>query len=157
MPKTTHTATLPDGSIAKRVSQSRVYSHVVIGRRLYDVDLARAKAPAHQRGDRSNYAYWRSFIDDAVERYRWETPEETAARREKGLAEAVEAVGAYADADAYVAAQLAARTAQVEADHAGGEIWHALTWASREDLALRACRSSEWAGYLTRAIPCERS
>lgn len=154
MPKTTHTVTLPDGQTAKRVSQFRVYTHVVVGRRRLAFDLARAHAAGHQKQDRKEFLHQHQRAaglpgDYFVSRY-----DDLNA---KWLEEAKLFVAEHTNVEVYVAARLAERLAQVEADRVAGkyEAWHALTWASRLDLAHRARGAAEWQAYETDVLPTQ--
>lgn len=136
--KIKHQAVLPDGSIAKRSSESREYSHMVAVRRNYDGDLAAAKASSHGPRDKRNFAYYvelASGAHDHVQPAPWRSKE----RCDEGIARAAALIAPYADAEAYAAAQQAERIARVEANKADGvfEKWGALGWSSRPDLAQK--------------------
>lgn len=151
---TIHTITLPDGRTAKRTSQNRVYSHVVVGRRRYDYDLAQADRLTAT--DRANFAHYWEFIQGTsrfLQRNSWEKDDAKFAERvAKDIARAKKAIGAAESPADYAEDKRAQRVAEVKQKAADGyyDAWGALTWASRRDLAEKQLNS--WPGYETRVL-----
>jgi len=155
VPKTKHTVVLPDGRTAQRVSQNRVYSHVVVGRRSYEIALANATAASAEAIDRKRHEIKRRRALGLPGDY---VVSSFADLNEQFAREAAAFIAEHPDVQAYVAERRAARVAKVEAAKADGvyDRWNALTWASRPDLAQRAQGASEWAAYETRVLEVTR-
>lgn len=149
-----HTATLPDGTIGKRVSQRR-YSHCIATRPLYDAALARAKDPGWSKTDASNFRY-DSYVAAQQPDVRCLPPgwcfdtKYSADAIERAKAD----IAGCASVADYLAKCLAARIAQVEADKVAGRFdrWTASAWASRLDLANKT--AGQYAGaFEVRIVP----
>lgn len=133
MAKTIHTVTLPNGKVAKRVSENRTYPFVVVGQPSKDGALRRAKLTD---GDKSHFRYLKASASvQPGEKY----PEAgySFPVSEKAHNEGVAMLAETPDLDSYVAACVARRVAGVEASIAAGDYdrWEALAWSSRRDLA----------------------
>jgi hypothetical protein len=157
---TKHTATLPDGTIAKRHSLNRVYSHCVAWRRDGQAALDHAKRSFISDNHRSNFAYYMELIDGTSPHLFsnkpvfWRTEEEGKIADEVAIQRAIEALGGATTAQEYFSIQKAAFIADVEGAIARGvyEKWIVEGWASRRDLAENVaakCRSYNFARDVT--------
>lgn len=127
-----HEAILPDGSVAKRNSQNRVYSHCVAFRRDYAAELAEAgKKYGHMV---HNHEYAIAVVRGEHKHSAWE-------HACKGSQKAVDRYGY--DAAAAVDQMIAERVAWVENAKAEGlyERWFVEGWNGRLDLARKLAAS----------------
>jgi len=91
---------LPDGSIAKRTSKTRVYTHVIVGRIDRDSAIAHVLSPKWEENDRSSYRFRKARSETAV----GETmPDFPYPLSERDKQEAVEFIRKYPTEDSYVA------------------------------------------------------
>lgn len=158
-----HTATAPDGTIARRSSKTRTYTHTVFAQRSFDNAL-RAALQGYGDTDRSNYHHYLGFINGTsrfipVPSY-LTTPEQIAshnARVEIDVARAQQELAGYDSREAYVAGKRDARVAAVLADKAAGafDVWHNVGWCSRPDLASKLAASTENNDYWQTAVVVE--
>lgn len=120
-----HTAICPDGTIVKRNSKSRTYSHVIVARNDYAASIANATSTGWNKTDRSNFDYYHAFLDGTSE---WPITAERIATARDNLAgcETVEA---------YIEHRRAVRVAAAEA--VDQTKWLVMGWASRRDLAQK--------------------
>lgn len=142
MPKKTYIATAPDGSEHKRTSESRTYTHAVIGRRSHAAQLASANSKSTQVQDGENWDYYMECAAGLHEHAtsKWTTEKERATWA--GFA------AANPDRAAYVRGMHEHRIASVEERKAAGyyDAWHAITWCGRPDLAGKqiAANATYW-------------
>lgn len=134
---TKHTVTLPDGTVAKRTSQNRTYSHVVVGHwpaakilAVLNTDLQRCVLNAVKYRDIAEGRRDREFGSATSEQY-----------------------AEWADA---CEARIIKLQAEIEAGVTDGP-WGALTWSSRKDLADKQAASYAKHGYAVRVLPTEIS
>lgn len=144
---TKHEAVLPDGTIAKRTSQSRKYSHCVAFRGDGEAILAGAKADTISKTDRSNFAYHAAYLDGTSQwlaRKGWETDEVYAQRCADDIARANRALKGAKTAEEWFEADKAARVAKIEADLAAGHYdkWSVAGWNGRYDLAVKLAQAT---------------
>ena len=142
MTKTIHTATLPDGSVAKRTSKSRTYSHVVVGQVSYEAALRSAKV----RDPHVSHFRYLSKCASVQPGETYPEPGFSFPVDAKAHAEGVAMLEATPTRDGYVDAKVAAAVAAVEARRAAGDFdkWEALTWASRFSLANAQASGARW-------------
>jgi len=156
MPKTKHTATAPNGQTFKRTSQSRVYSHVVLGRRCRDEAMRRANAPDARVQDGRNWDY---YARNAAGKATYSayvlsgSPEFVAKMKARDIESGKEFLAKHPDRAAYIAQQHAERLANVE--DTNFDLWHDLGWASRTDLAQKNASSHASKPYWAEAIIVE--
>jgi hypothetical protein len=154
MTKNIHTATLPDGTVAKRTSTSgRVYLFCVASRPSYDFALKRASKLSETDAD--NYAYHLQVIAEGGRTYetQWrdESNEDFAVRCAKRADDALASNEGATSAAEYQAIKRDQRVAAVEANKAAGhyETWGVTGWQSRADLAqkeLAKVAANVWLG-----------
>lgn len=152
MTKNTHTAKLPDGTIAERTSSSgRAYLFCVATLPSYELALKRASKPSET--DASNYNYHLKVIAEKGTTYqtKWsgQTDEAFAAQCAKRVADYTAANMGATSAAEYVAIKVAERIAHIEELKANGHFkkWIVQGWQSRADLAqkeLDKALKSEW-------------
>lgn len=146
MPKKIHTATGPNGEKFQRVSRSKTYSHVVIGRP--SVAWSHKVSKDRIENDKRDFVYWagRAAGENLS---RWEVAEEVRAN-------ALAKMQGHTDAAEFAAARYAARQDAIHADKAKGyyDKFRALAWSSRYDLAARQLNAFVNCDDL-RVIPCE--
>lgn len=162
--KNHHHVILPDGSVAQRVSASRVYSHCVAVRLSYEHALDSAKSAENLEQDRDNYKYYRKQADKAPGNY----PELNQfngkmcdrLHSEEDVQSALEELGGASDPAAYVQVKRDRRIAKVEANKAAGKYdrWGVLGWngslALAQKLHAQESRSSYYAEVkILEAIP----
>jgi hypothetical protein len=129
MPKTRHYAKAPNGQVFHRTSQSRVYSHVVLGLRSKETALRFANSQSAKDQDARNWDYANSKVTGQRDWYNWES-EENRQRDRSRVAEG---------RDNYINRKCAERIVAINAvDFAK---WHDLGWASRLDLAQKNASS----------------
>jgi hypothetical protein len=153
MPKTKHIATAPDGTIFKRTSQSRTYSHMVIGQRSEERAFLLAHSKRAQVRDGENWDYRQSEANGGGVYGEYANHPAGSWQHnsyERNLAMAKEFIAANPDRQAYIDGQHAERVAAVEATNFNQ--WFDLGWASREDLAQKNASShrnnAHWAKVL---------
>ena len=125
MPKTKHTATAPDGTVFKRTSESRVYTHMVAGQLCPKHAMAVATHASNEEQDVRNWRYMNEKVTGVRSWYDFESEESRQRDRDQV------AMGQLA----YLAEKLAERIARVEAQDFTK--WFDLGWASRFDLACK--------------------
>lgn len=133
-------AVMPDGRVAKRTSQSRVYSHCVAVRPSYEEALFRAKEiPPHLE---SNFAYHMAFLDGTskwLKRDPWQSDEDHARYCAKRVADAEKALMGCRDIRSWQQKLIERAVAAVEQNKANGayDRWFAEGWCGRHDLAVK--------------------
>lgn len=129
MPNTIFTAIDPNGTVHKRTTAHRSYTHTVVARWSYDHELRAASNPEWATVDQQNYRYFVAESDPVTAKYAI-TEEKRASYRER--------IEGYSEAD-YVAKMQAERIAKVEAEKAAGayDEYRNLGWCGRLDLAVR--------------------
>ena len=134
MSKTTYIATAPDGTIGKRTTENRIYTHAVIGRHSYEKDLAGAHDKGSQKADGQNWDYHMALAAGTHEHCKFQHLDDDAHRAEWAAFAA-----AFPTRAGYIETQHAARVARVQDRKAEGyyEVWHTLTWCGRLDLAQK--------------------
>lgn len=150
MPKIKHTATGPNGETFKRVSTSRTYSHCVIGRRSYEVAMARATSAQAQRNDGSDWDYFTACANRTYNDFpSFYTPDQVEKLRDQRQEAHKDFAEKNPDRAAYVARKLAERIEEVEQLKAKGEFdrFFQIGWASRLDLAQKAASAAMTGGY----------
>lgn len=150
-----HEAILPDGSVAKRKSQNRVYTHCVAVRGCYDYALKSARTPGCSDAD--NFRFHKKIVDgtsDFLGPRDWEKTPEQLARRERDDAASIERskveLNGCADAESYVAMKVAQRVAAVEKRKAEGgyEKWGVEGWNGRLELAQKLAAQMQGKAYI---------
>lgn len=132
MAKAVFLATMPDGTVAQRTSQSRTYTHMVCGQRDYAVVVRNAtSAAARKTHVRNGEFHLARLAGDPAMLFR-DTPEKAAEEARKVLQGAVTA-GQYADEE------IARHLARIEKDREAGyyDEWCALTWCGSYVLAMK--------------------
>jgi hypothetical protein len=132
MPKTRYRAVCPDGSIVRRSTESRQYSHCVVYRLSYNFAIhdANNPHPREVRNRRSNYAYYRGELDPATAKCQHSDAELARYRAYLGDAQSVEE---------FLEAQRVAAVEEVEQARLNGryDTWFDAGWCGRPDLAQR--------------------
>lgn len=142
MPRNHHTATAPDGTIFKRVSENRVYSHAIIGQYSYERHMARAISEEAYQADLRDYTY-HSYVAQqvgGVPTQMFRLPERTITYKASDIERSQALATQHASAEACANWRREARRTNIEAQLAEGyfEKWLALGWASTADLAAKA-------------------
>lgn len=149
MPKKTYTATAPNGDIFKRTTENRTYTHAVIGRRIFERELATANDAKQRQQDGENWDY---FMACAAGAHAHASSPYTTDRERAEWATFAEA---NPDRAGYIQKKHDGRVARVKADLAASafEVWHCLTWCGRADLAQKQINSlqGKWDGL--QAVP----
>jgi len=142
-----HTAVLPDGSIAKRVSQNRVYSHCIAGRPIYTVALGSATHETHNISARNTHAHYARVAKLNVGDRKYINPPSSILVGPLDISQAVAFLRQFPTAEDYAAHLRAARVKRVEDAKTDGyfDKWEALGWSSRRDLAEKA--AGQWPSY----------
>lgn len=156
MPKTTFTATCPDGSTVTRSSATKTYSHAIIARLSYDNALRQARETTN---DRTHWDYATKCASvQPGEKYPSPKFSFTVGQDQHDEGQSLLRVYGADGVGAYCAARVAERIDRVEDRKARGEFekWVALAWASRADLADKAAGThARIAAYVdVRAVPC---
>jgi hypothetical protein len=156
MTKTTYLITTPDGATHKRTSDSRLYTHAVVGR--HDYQAALASAQKLNKMDGQNFQYYIEVIagtHEHAQKHSWETDEQHANNRAADIARKTAEIAGCTDAQAYMVMKRDQAVAHVEAQKAAGyyDTFGALTWCGRPDLAAK--QVAKHAGYYldVQAIP----
>lgn len=139
MPRTTFLATDANGTVHKRVSQDRTYTHTVVFQRSKEQAIRNAHEGVKQ--DRKNVQYIAgqaamtvdAYIADGKSRYPSLSDDGYWANQHAGhVARAAKFRG---DVEAEVQARLADALAKIEA--ADWSVWYNAGWCGRYDLALK--------------------
>lgn len=150
-----HEAILPDGSVAKRTSKNRVYTHCVAVRGSWGYAMSTAKTPL--RSDPDNFRFHKAIVDGTSEFLGprdWEKTPEQLARRERDDAASIERskveLNGCTDAESYVAMKVAERVAKVEKRKAEGgyDKWSVEGWNGRLDLAQKLAAQMNGKAYI---------
>lgn len=155
-----HTATAPDGSIMKRTSANRVYSHVTVGRPSYEHAVAEAKAESYRATDKRNFAYYAEIaaqtpgvartihVDGCARPWSYEKAE-TA----EEIAAAVAKLAGATSGEEFHAIEQERRLAKVEEAKARGAFasWVDLGWSSSAALAAKNAASHR-SGYYAEVV-----
>lgn len=148
--RTTFTAIDPNGTTHTRTSDARTYTHTVVYQRSKAEALTSAKSGAEYDGRNYDYdvakangthphvnyvaaasAYHSSYSAEHIAKAQENQRNENA----RLIAAATAIVEAFPTKEAYVAAMVAGRIADVEATDF--TIWHNLGWCGRPDLAAK--------------------
>lgn len=167
MAKTIFTATDAAGTVHKRTSENRTYTHTVVALPSYEFDMA--QNDKDWEVDAKNFGYYvqiatghdphptRNYRADYPEKW---TAEEIAAGQAHADAENAKRIQDAADRvtghtrETYVAAQRAERAAKVNARKAKGYYgeWVNLGWCGRPDLAQKLAGQAQGGRYASIAI-----
>lgn len=133
-----HTATDANGTVHTRNSENRVYTHCVAVRFSYEAALKSAQKT--YKGDASNYAHYKAYIDGTSEflvKPSYCTDEHHAVECARAIANAKANIGDAKSLEEYTANNVAKAVAAVEKSKASGyyDAWQVIGWNSRRDLA----------------------
>jgi hypothetical protein len=141
MAKTRYTATDANGVIHTRNSD-RVYTHTVVYLNDYDAALAGAHTKSWAQLDRSNFEYYQKLVS-GNHSYTHVSEKEIASAKEK--------LEATPTVELYLAAELAARVARIEANKANGyyKQYFNAGWCGRLDLAQKLVSKYQYGEILS--------
>lgn len=134
MTKTTYIATAPDGTVGKRTTKNRIYTHAVIGRRSYIKELATANSKGKQKSDGESWDYYMALNAGTHEHCKFQHLDD-----DKHRAEWAHFAHSNPNRAGYIARRHAERLAEVADNQASRyyQVWHTITWCGRPDLAQK--------------------
>jgi hypothetical protein len=140
MAKNIFTVTDRNGTIHKRTSESRTYTHAVVARPSYEAAISRLDNKALEKINRNNFAYHMAYVNGTsqwLERDCWESEQQHQKRTAREIARSVDALEGCKTADEYVAMVRRFALDRIEGAHAIGfyDTFQCVGWCGRLDLA----------------------
>ncbi len=161
MPKTKFTALLDGQVIGTRTSDSRDYTHVIVGQR--DIEAARRHAYGYQatKTDASNFRHYMSILDGTSEflvKASWRTDAEHTAHCASMVESTERSLGGARTLEDYIAVLRNRAIASFEKAAQGGAFdMGALQWSMSEANARKAAASWSQRYLNVRVIPATKA